>query len=111
MTCQPLGAKADVEFPHLSEYLLRVHLLGASFSANWGLRNHHFCRERRHFSSRQTWCPYLLPVDSGSDLYSAAEYFPFGLVAVMMRYRLCPLTTGAFFANTSFSRPFLTPPQ
>jgi hypothetical protein len=52
MARQPLGAKADVEFPHLSDYLLRVHLLGASFGTKWGLSNHHFCREWRHFSSR-----------------------------------------------------------
>src|SRR6266536_1148467 len=65
MAGQLLGSKADVEFPHLSDYLLSVHLLGASFSAKWGLCNHHFCRERRHFAMHQASRPQPLPVDSG----------------------------------------------
>ena len=39
VTGQLFGPKADVEFPHLSDYLGSVHLLGASFSATWGLSN------------------------------------------------------------------------
>jgi hypothetical protein len=63
MARQVLVPKTDVEFPYLSDYLLTVHSLGASVLAKWGLRNHHFCRERRHFAIHQGYdlirCPWL----------------------------------------------------
>ncbi len=68
MTGQLLFPKTDVELAHFSHYLLGVHLLGASFSATWGLSNHHCCRERRHFSSHWVCSSYPLPVDSGENM-------------------------------------------
>src|SRR5262249_23766257 len=50
MARQLFGAKADVEFAHFSAYLRPVPLLGASGRVKWSVRNHHFCRVRRHLA-------------------------------------------------------------
>src|SRR5215510_8355856 len=57
--------KTEVELAHFSDYLLRVHLLGASFTPKWGIRNHHFCREWRHLASYSNYNLSPLPVDLG----------------------------------------------